>query len=207
MEVNQGKFVFAQVMEHLLPTTFHRCVARYSGTHKVKTFSCLDQYPSLAFAQLTYRGSRRDIEACLRAQSSKLHHLGFRSTVARNTLANANAARHWRIYCDFAQCLIGIARRLHAGAAFGLDLEDTVYALVVSKARLRHDATTIDLCLSVFPWAPFRSAKAAVKLRTLVDLRSNAPPFIFIRDGKMHDVNILDQLVPEPGAIYVMDRG
>jgi hypothetical protein len=196
--MNEGKYVFAQVMEHLPLSTFHRCVARYSGTHKVKRFSCLDQYLSMAFAQLTYRESLRDIEACLRTQSSKLYHLGFRSTVARNTLANANATRDWRIYCNFAQSLIGIARRLYANEAFGVDLEDTVYAL---------DASTIDLCLSVFPWAPFRSTKAAVKLHTLLDLRGNIPSFIFISDGKMHDVNILDRLVPEPGAIYVMDRG
>jgi hypothetical protein len=152
----------------------------------------------MAFAQLTFRESLRDIEACLRAQSSKLYHLGFRTSIARNTLANANATRDWRIYCDFAQSLIGIARRLYADEAFGLDLKDTVYAL---------DATTIDLCLSVFPWAPFRSTKAAVKLHTLLDLRGNIPSFIFISDGKLHDVNILDQLAPEPGAIYVMDRG
>ena len=196
--MNEGKYVFAQVMEHLPLSTFHRCVARYSGTHKVKRFSCLDQYLSMAFAQLTYRESLRDIEACLRTQSSKLYHLGFRSAVARNTLANANATRDWRIYCDFAQSLIGIARRLYADEAFGVDLEDTVYAL---------DASTIDLCLSVFPWAPFRSTKAAVKLHTLLDLRGNIPSFLFISDGKMHDVNILDRLVPEPGAIYVMDRG
>ena len=196
--MNEGKYVFAQVMEHLPLSTFHRCVARYSGTHKVKRFSCLDQYLAMAFAQLTYRESLRDIEACLRTQSSKLYHLGFRSAVARNTLANANAVRDWRIYCDFAQSLIGIARRLYADEAFGLDLKDTVYAL---------DATTIDLCLSVFPWAPFRSTKAAVKLHTLLDLRGNIPSFIHISDGKMHDVNVLDRLVPEPGAIYVMDRG
>ena len=170
----------------------------YSGEHKVKRFSCLDQYLCMAFAQLTYRESLRDIEACLRVQSSKLYHLGFRSPIARNTLANANATRDWRIYCDFAQSLIGTARRLYANEAFGLDLKDTVYAL---------DATTIDLCLSVFPWAPFRSTKAAVKLHTLLDLRGNIPSFIFISDGKLHDVNILDQLLPEPGAIYVMDRG
>lgn len=196
--MNEGKFVFAQVMEHLPLSTFHRCVARYAGAHKVKRFSCLDQYLSMAFAQLTYRESLRDIEACLRTQNSKLYHLGFRSTVARNTLANANASRDWRIYCDFAQSLIGIARRLYADEAFGVDLKDTVYAL---------DASTIDLCLSVFPWAPFRSTKAAVKLHTLLDLRGNIPSFLFISDGKMHDVNILDRLVPEPGAIYVMDRG
>jgi hypothetical protein len=196
--MNEGKYVFAQVMDHLPHSTFHRCVARYGGTHKVKSFSCLDQYLSMAFAQLTFRESLRDIEACLRAQSTKLYHLGFRSVVARNTLANANAVRDWRIYCDFAQSLIGIARRLYADEAFGVDLKDTVYAL---------DATTIDLCLSVFPWAPFRSTKAAVKMHTLLDLRGNIPSFIFISDGKMHDVNILDRLVPEPGAIYVMDRG
>jgi hypothetical protein len=186
--MNLGKFVFAQVIEHLPLHAFHRCVLRYSGEHKVKRFSCLDQYLCMAFAQLTYRESLRDIEACLRVQSSKLYHLGFRSPVARNTLANANATRDWRIYCDFAQSLIGTARRLYADEAFGLDLKDTVYAL---------DATTIDLCLSVFPWAPFRSTKAAVKLHTLLDLRGNIPSFIFISDGKLH----------EPGAIYVMDRG
>ena len=196
--MNQGKFVFAQVMDHLPLHAFHRCVERYSGEHKVKSFSCLDQYLSMAFAQLTFRESLRDIEACLRTQRSKLHHLGFRSVIARNTLANANAMRDWRIYCDFAQNLIGIARRLYANEAFGVDLKNTVYAL---------DASTIDLCLSVFPWAPFRSTKAAVKLHTLLDLRGNIPSFIFISDGKMHDVNILDRLVPEAGAIYVMDRG
>ena len=162
--MNEGKYVFAQVMEHLPLSTFHRCVVRYSGEHKVKRFSCLDQYLSMAFAQLTYRESLRDIEACLRTQSTRLCHLGFRSSIARNTLANANATRDWRIYCDFAQSLIGIARRLYADEAFGLDLKDTVYAL---------DATTIDLCLSVFAWAPFRSTKAAVKLHTLLDLRGN----------------------------------
>jgi hypothetical protein len=193
-----GKLVFAQVMEHLPLHTFRRCVARYRGEHKVKHFSCLDQYLCMAFAQFTYRESLRDIEACLRAQSSKLYHLGIRSTVARNTLANANVTRDWRIYCDFAQSLIAIARRLYADEPFALDLKDTVYAL---------DATTIDLCLSVFPWAPFRSTKAAIKLHTLLDLRGNIPSFIFISDGKLHEVNILDQLVPEPGAFYVMDRG
>jgi Domain of unknown function (DUF4372)/Transposase DDE domain len=196
--MSEGKFVFAQVMDHMPLTTFHRWVGRYAGSHKIKRFSYLDQYLSMAFAQLTFRESLRDIEACLRAQSSKLYHLGIRSTIARNTLANANATRDWRIYCDFAQSLIGIARRLYADEAFSLDLKDTVYAL---------DATTIDLCLSVFPWAPFRSTKAAIKLHTLLDLRGNIPSFIFISDGKLHDVNILDQLVPEPGAIYVMDRG
>jgi len=196
--MNQGKLVFAQVMQHLPLSTFRRCVARYRGDYKVKRFSCLDQYLCMAFAQLTYRESLRDIEACLRAQSSKLYHLGIRSNIARNTLANANATRDWRIYCEFAQRLIGVARRLYADEPLGVELNDTVYAL---------DSTTIDLCLSVFPWAPFRSTKAAVKLHTLLDLRGPIPSFIFISDGKMHDVNILDQLVPEPGAFYVMDRG
>jgi len=195
--MNVGKFVFAQAMDHLPLHAFHRSVQRYRGQHKVKRFSCLDQYLCMAFAQLTYRESLRDIEACLRAQSGKLYHMGFRSVIARNTLSNANATRDWRIYCDFAQSLIATARRLYADEPFALDLKDTVYAL---------DATTIDLCLSVFPWAPFRSTKSAIKLHTLLDLRGNIPSFIFISDGKLHDVNILDQLLPEPGAIYVMDR-
>src|SRR6202158_843589 len=196
--MHQGHYVFAQLMQHLPLTTFRRCVARYNGEYRIQQFSCLDQYLCLAFAQLTWRESLRDIEACLRAQSSKLYHLGFRSSIARNTLANANATRDWRIYCDFAQSLIGTARRLYADEALGLDLQETFYAL---------DATTIDLCLSVFPWAAFRSTKAAVKLHTLLDLRGNIPTFIHISDGKMHEVNILDQLLPEPGAYYVMDRG
>jgi len=196
--MQQGPYVFSQVMAHLPLTTFRRCVSRYRGDHKIKRFSCLDQYLCLAFAQLTWRESLRDIEACLRAQSSKLYHLGFRSVIARNTLANANAVRDWRIYADFAQHLIGIARRLYADDPLALELDETVYAL---------DSTTIDLCLSVFPWAPFRSTKAAVKLHTLLDLRGNIPSFIFISDGKMHDVNVLDQLLPEAGAFYIMDRG
>ena len=196
--MHTGKLVFAQLMEHLPLTTFRRCVARYGGHHKVQHFSCLDQYLSMAFAQLTFRESLRDIEACLRAQSSKLYHLGIRSKVARNTLANANATRDWRIYCDFAQSLIAMARRLYVNEPFGVDLKDTVYAL---------DATTIDLCLSVFPWAPFRSTKAAIKLHTLLDLRGNIPSFIRISDGKWHEVNVLDELIAEPGAFYVMDRG
>lgn len=196
--MNQGKLVFAQVTQHLPLTTFRRCVSRYRGEHKVKSFSCLDQFLCMAFAQLTFRESLRDIEACLRAQRAKLYHLGIRSVVARNTLANANAVRDWRIYADFAQSLIGIARKLYADEPFGVDLKESVYAL---------DTTTIDLCLSVFPWAPFRSAKAAVKLHTLLDLRGNIPSFIHISDGKMHEVNILDQLLPEPGAFYIMDRG
>ena len=199
--MNRGKLVFAQLMQHLPLTTFRRCVTRYRGEFKVKSFSCLDQFLCMAFAQLTYRESLRDIEVCLRAQSSKLYHLGIRSAVARNTLANANAVRDWRIYADFAQSLIAIARRLYAQEPFGVDLQETVYAL---------DATTIDLCLSVFPWAVFRSAKAAIKLHTLLDLRGNIPTFIHIihiSDGKVHEVNILDRLLPEPGAFYIMDRG
>jgi hypothetical protein len=196
--MNQSKLVFAQLMQHLPLTTFRRCVARYQGEFKVQSFSCLDQFLCMTFAQLTYRESLRDIEVCLRAQRSKLYHFGIRSTVARNTLAHANAVRDWRIYADFAQSLIGIARRLYVQEPFGVELQDTVYAL---------DTTTIDLCLSVFSWAPFRLAKAAVKLHTLLDLRGNIPTFIHISDGKMHEVNILDQLLPEPGAFYIMDRG
>ena len=196
--MNTGKLVFAQVMAHLPLTTFRRCVARYDGEHKVKHFTCLDQYLCMAFAQLTYRESLRDIEACLRSQAAKLYHMGFRSKVARNTLANANSIRDWRIYADFAQSLISIARKLYAEEPFGVDLSNTVYAL---------DATTIDLCLSVFPWAPFRSTKAAVKMHTLLDLRGNVPSFIHISDGKWHEVNVFDLLVPEAGAFYIMDRG
>src|SRR5512135_2827719 len=193
-----GKLVFSQVMEHLPLHVFHQCVDRYDGNFKVKEFTCLDQYLCMAFAQLTYRESLRDIEACLRSQSTKLYHMGFRSTVARNTLSNANAVRDWRIYADFGQSLISIARKLYINEPMGLDLSETVYAL---------DTTTIDLCLSVFPWAPFRTAKAAIKLHTLLDLRGNIPSFIHISDGKWHDVNLLDELIAEPGAFYVMDRG
>jgi hypothetical protein len=195
-----GQYVFAQVMDHLPWHVFRRCIARYGGDHKIKHFSCLDQFRCLAFAQLTWRESLRDIEACLRAQSSKLYHLGFRSPrISRNTMSNANAVRDWRIYADFAQHLIAVARDLYVNDRLPeLEELDTVYAL---------DSSTIDLCLSVFSWAPFRSTKAAIKLHTLLDLRGNIPSFIFISDGKMHDVNILDQLVPEPGAFYVMDRG
>jgi len=196
--MNQGKLVFAQITEHLPLTTFRRCVVRYAGTYKVKSFSCLDQYLSMAFAQLTYRESLRDIEACLRAQQQKLYHMGIKSRVSRSTLADANESRDWRIYADFAQSLIAIARRLYATEPFGVDLRDTVYAL---------DASTIDLCLSVFPWAPFRSTKAAIKLHTLLDLRGNIPSFLHISDGKLHDVSVLDLLLPEPGAFYIMDRG
>ena len=196
--MNHGKLVFAQMMQHLPLTTFRRCVSRYRGERKLHSFSCLDQFLCMAFAQLTFRESLRDIESCLRAQRSKLYHLGIRSAVARNTLANANAVRDWRIYADFAQSLIGIARPLYADESFGVDLKDTVYAL---------DATTIDLCLSVFPWAPFQSTKAAIRLHTLLDLRGNIPSFIHISDGKLHEVGVLDQLLLEAGAFYIMDRG
>jgi hypothetical protein len=196
--MNQGRLVFAQLTQHLPLTTFRRCVARYDGEHKVKSFSCLDQYLCMAFAQLTFRDSLRDIEACLRAQIAKLYHLGIRGRISRSTLADANEVRDWRIYAEFAQRLIAIARRLYVDEPFGVDLKETVYAL---------DSTTIDLCLSVFAWAPFRSTKAAIKLHTLLDLRGNIPSFMHISDGKWHDVNILDHLLPEPGAFYVMDRG
>ena len=196
--MHQGKLVFAQVMAHLPLSTFRRCVARYDGEHKVKSFSCLDQFYAMAFAQLTFRESLRDIEACLATQGQRLYHLGFRSPVARNTLANANAMRPWQIYADLAQHLIGIARPLYANEPIGLDLKETVYAF---------DATTIDLCLSVYPWAPFRSTKAAIKLHTLLDLRGSIPSFIHISDGKTHEVNVLDALTPEPGAFYLIDRG
>lgn len=194
-----GKLIFSQVMDHLPLHTFRRCVARYRGEHYVKRFRCFDQYLVMAFAQLTYRESLRDIEACLRAHQSKLYHMGIRSSnVARNTLSKANEHRDWRIYADFAQSLIRIARPLYAEDGLGLELDNTVYAL---------DASTIDLCLSVFPWALFRSTKSAVKLHTLLDLRGSIPSFIHVSDGKLHDVNVLDILVPEAGAFYIMDRG
>ena len=193
-----GKLVFAQLIEHLPLQTFRRCVARYGGQHKVKSFSCLDQLLVMMFAQLTFRESLRDIEACLRAQPEKIYHMGIRGGMARNTLANANATRDWRIYADFAQRLIRTARDLYASEPLGIQLDNTIYAL---------DSTTIDLCLSLFPWAPFRSTKAAVKLHTLLDLRGNIPTFLHISDGKLHDVNILDQLIPEAGAFYIVDRG
>ena len=196
--MHSGKLVFAQLTSHLPLSTFRRCVRSYDGEHKVKSFSCLEQFLCLAFAQLTYRESLRDIEACLRAQSEKLYHMGIRSRISRSTLADANEVRDWRIYAAFAQRLITMARKLYLNEPFGVDLNETVYAL---------DATTIDLCLTVFPWAPFRTTKAAVKLHTLLDLRGNIPTFIHISDGKMHDVRVLDQLIPEAGAFYVMDRG
>lgn len=195
--MHTGKLVFAQMMDFLPLQQFRRCVARYRGTYKVKSFSCLDQFLCMAFAQLTCRESLRDIEACLRSVRSKLYHMGIRSTVSRNTLAHANETRDWRIYADFAQTLIHAARKLYADEEFGVELDETVYAL---------DSTTIDLCLSLFPWARFRQRKGAVKLHTLLDLRGPIPSFIRITDGLVHDVNILDEIIPEPGAFYVMDR-
>ncbi len=193
-----GKTVFSQLMDCLPWSTFARLVARYRGDHDVRTFPCVEQYRAMAFAQLTYRESLRDIEACLAAQPAKLYHMGFRGAVRRSTLADANQSRDWRIYAEFAQRLIAQARRLYVGESLSVDLKETVYAL---------DSTTIDLCLSLFPWAHFRSTKAAVKMHTLLDLRGNIPSFIHISDGKLHDVHALDMLVPEAGAIYVMDRG
>jgi transposase len=196
--MNLGKTLFAQLMDFLPWSTFDRIVARYDGNRAVRTLPCAAQYQVMAFAQITYRESLRDIEACLSAQSAKLYHMGFRGPVHRSTLSDANEARDWRIYAEFAQRLIAQARRLYADDDLGVDLSSTVYAL---------DSTTIDLCLSVFPWAHFRSTKAAVKMHTLLDLRGNIPSFIHVSDGKLHDVHALDMLLPEPGAIYVMDRG
>jgi hypothetical protein len=196
--MHAGKLIFAQLMEFAPWHMFRRLVAKYQGNFNVRTFTCLDHYLCMAFAQLTYRESLRDVEACLRAQPGKLYHLGIRGYVSRNTLAQANELRDWRIYCDFAQALIRIARRLYANQSLGIDLSETVYAL---------DSTTIDLCLSLFPWARFRQTKAAIKLHTLLDLRGGIPSFIHISDGRLHDVNVLDVLITEPGAFYVMDRG
>ena len=193
-----GQLVFAQLMAHLPLHTFRRCVQRYPSKYPTKTFSHLDQFLCMAFAQLTYRESLRDIETCLRAHQAKLYHLGIRGHIAKSTLADANEQRDWRIYADVGQSLIQTARRLYAQESFAVELAQTVYAL---------DTTTIDLCLSVFPWARFRSTKAAVKMHTLLDLRGNIPSFIHISDGKMHEVNVLDILIPEAGSFYVMDRG
>ena len=193
-----GHLVFSQVMAQLPKHTFRRCVRKYNGERKVKSFSSLDQFLVMAFAQLTYRESLRETVVCLRSQSEKLYHMGIRGGISRNTLSNANKVRDWRIYADFAQPLINRARPLYADEDLGLDLNNTVYAL---------DASTIDLCLSLFPWAKFRSTKSAVKLHTLVDLRGNIPTFIDITDGKVQDVNVLDILMTEPGAFYIMDRG
>ena len=189
--MNTGKTIFSQVMEFLPLHEFRKCVKRYQGDYKVKSFSCLDQFLCMAFAQLTYRESLRDIESCLRSMQSKLYHMGIRSQVSRNTLANANNTRDWHIYADFAQILIHIARELYLKEDFGVELQNTVYAL---------DATTIDLCLSIFPWAKFRTTKAAVKLHTLLDLRGSIPSFVEITHGKISDIKILDILIPEPGS-------
>jgi Domain of unknown function (DUF4372)/Transposase DDE domain len=196
--MNTGKTLFAQIMDFLPWSTFERIVARYDGDRAVRKLSCATQYQVMAFAQLTYRESLRDIEACLSAQTAKLYHMGFREPVRRSTLADANESRDWRIYAEFAQRLIAQARRLYASESLEVDLANTVYAL---------DSTTIDLCMSVFPWAHFRSTKSAVKMHTLLDPRGNIPSFIHISDGKLHDVHALDMLIPEAGAIYVMDRG
>lgn len=192
-----GKLVFAQIMDHLPLHTFQRCVDRYGGNHRVRSFSCLDQFLCMAFAQLTGRRSLRDLEICLRARPNKLYHMGIRGSVARNTLARANEERNWQIYADLAQALIRIARPLYLDDDLGLELDNTVYAL---------DSSTVDVCLAAFPWARFRSAKGAVKLHTLMDLRGSLPAFMHISDGRLHDVKVLDQLPPEPGSIYVMDR-
>jgi hypothetical protein len=192
-----GKTLFAQIMDFFPWSTFHRIVARYGGDYRIRTFRCAEQFRILAFAQLTYRESLRDIEACLSAQVSKLYHMGISGAISRSTLADANESRDWRIYADFAQRLIAQARKLYAGEDFGFDLSNTVYAL---------DSTTIDLCLSIFPWATFRTTKAAIKIHTLLDLRGSIPSFIHITDGRWHDVNILDLFIPEPGAFYIMDR-
>lgn len=196
--MHAGQLVFAQVMEFAPWHTFRRLVAKYRGDFNVRRFSCLDQFLCMAFAQVTYRESLRDIEACLRAQPTKLYHLGIRGKVSRSALADANESRDWRIYAEFAQALIRLARPLYAHEPLAVELANTVYAL---------DTTTIDLCLSLFPWAPFRDTKAAIKLHTLLDLRGAIPTFLHITDGKVHDVNVLDLLLPEPGAFYVMDRG
>jgi len=196
--MNSGRTVFSQLISFLPDREFRRCVARYGGDRRLREFSCWDQYLTMAFAQLTYRESLRDIEACLRSLQGKLYHLGFRGHVSRSTLADANENRDWRIFADFAQVLIGVARPLYAHDPMGVDLEQSLYAL---------DSTTIDLCLSLFPWARFRKHKAAVKMHTLLDLHGNIPTFIRVTEGKMHDVNILDEFLPEAGTFYVMDRG
>ena len=193
-----GEYIFSQVMDHLPMHTFRKCVDQYSGNRYVKSFNCFDQFLCMAFGQLTHRESLRDIEICLRAHKSKLYHIGIRGGISRNTFSNANKTRDWRIYADFAHALIKIARPLYSREDLGLEMKNTIYAL---------DASTIDLCMAVFPWALFRSTKSAIKLHTLLDLRGNIPIFMHISDGKMHDVNALDLLIPETGAFYIMDRG
>ena len=196
--MHTGRIVFSQLLDFLPRHEFNKCVRRYQGNYKVRRFTCRDQLLCMTFAQLTYRESLRDIETCLRAMRPKLHHAGIRGKVSRSTLADANEKRDWRIYADFAQVLIRIARKLYASDDFGVTLEQTAYAF---------DSTTIDLCLSLFPWARFRKRKGGVKMHTLLDLRGNIPCFVRVTDAKTHDVNILDELVLEPGAFYVMDRG
>ena len=196
--MNSGKTIFAQLMDFLPTYEFNQCVKRYHGNYKIKSFSCWDQFLCMAFAQLTYRESLRDIQACLRSAQRKTYHMGIRGKVSRNTLAHANQVRDWRIYADFAHVLISQARRLYANDSFGVELDQAVYAL---------DSTTIDLCLSLFPWATFRKRKGAIKLHTLLDLHGTIPSVIIITHGKVHDVTILDQLLPEAGAIYILDRG
>lgn len=195
--MNTGRTVFSQVMDFLPLRDFRKCVARYRGQYKMQKFSCLDQFFCMAFAQLTYRESLRDIEACLRAMRPKLYHMGIRARVSRSTLADANENRDWRMYADFAQVLIATAKRLYADEDFGIELEGAIYAF---------DSTTIDLCLSLFPWARFRQTKSAIKLHTLLNLRGSIPEFIHISEGRVHDVNILDMLLTQPGSFYVMDR-
>jgi len=196
--MNQGKTIFSQIIDFLPKHKFRKCVNRYNGNYHVRPFTCFDQFLCMAFAQLTYRESLRGIECCLRAMREKLYHMGIRGKVSRSTIAYANENRDWRIYCDFAQILIHQARQLYSNDDFGLELQETVYAL---------DATIIDLCLSVFPWARFRSTKGGIKLHTLLDQKGNIPSFIAITEASVHEINILDELIPEPGAIYIMDRG
>lgn len=198
MALNTGRTLFSQVMDFLPLRRFHTCVRRYRGDRNVQTFSCLDQFLCMAFAQLTYRESLRDIESCLRTGGPKLYHMGIRGRVSRSTLADANANRDWRIFADFAQVLIPMAKELYAEEDLGIELDSTVYAL---------DSTTIDLCLALFPWARYQRTKGAIKLHTLLNLRGSIPEFIHISDGKLHDVNVLDILIPQPGAFYLMDRG
>ena len=196
--MNSGKTIFSQLMDFLPSQEFRRCVDRYNGNYKLQRFSCWDQFLCMAFAQLTYRESLRDIEACLRSAGTKLYHMGIRSRVARNTLANANQVRDWRIYADFGQILIAIARQLYIGDSFAIDLQSTVYAL---------DSTMVDLCLSLFPWAKYRKRDSAIKIHTVLDLRGNIPSVVLVTQGKAHDLYLLHQLVFEPGSFYIMDRG
>jgi len=196
--MNSGKTIFTQLMEFLPMHQFRKCVKRYQGNYKVKSFSCYDQFLCMAFAQLTNRESLRDIESCLRAMQSKLYHIGIRGKISKSTLADANNTRSWRIYADFAQVLISAARKMYANEDFGVELENTVYAL---------DSTTIDLCLSLFPWAAYSETQAGVRLHTVLDLRGAIPSFAEITDAKVHDIKLLDLIIPEPGSFYIMDRG